>query len=77
MAGVAQLVRAPDCESGGRRFDPGRPPQITLGGFCNGTDAEAIAPFQPDKFQNFRFVRPVALSAANGLLVMRLRQRRP
>ncbi len=26
MVGVAQSVRAPDCGSGGRRFDPGRPP---------------------------------------------------
>jgi hypothetical protein len=26
MVGVAQLVRAPDCGSGGRRFDPGRSP---------------------------------------------------
>ena len=45
MADVAQLVRAPDCESGGRRFDSGRPPQITLGWFCNGTEAEDIALF--------------------------------
>ena len=26
MVGVAQLVRAPDCGSGGRRFNSGRPP---------------------------------------------------
>jgi hypothetical protein len=26
MAGVAQLVRASDCGSEGRRFDPGRSP---------------------------------------------------
>ena len=26
MVGVAQLVRAPDCGSGGRRFEPGLPP---------------------------------------------------
>ena len=26
MVGVAQSVRAPDCGSGGRRFDSGRPP---------------------------------------------------
>ena len=28
MAGVAQSVRAPDCDSGSRRFDPGRPPHF-------------------------------------------------
>ena len=33
MVGVAQSVRAPDCGSGGRRFDPGRPP-------CRGRGAE-------------------------------------
>ena len=26
MVGIAQLVRAPDCGSGGRRFEPGYPP---------------------------------------------------
>ena len=26
MVVVAQLVRAPDCDSGGRRFNPGHPP---------------------------------------------------
>ena len=26
LVGVAQLVRAPDCGSGGRRFNSGRPP---------------------------------------------------
>lgn len=26
LAGVAQLVRAPDCDSGGRRFEPGHSP---------------------------------------------------
>ena len=26
MVVVAQLVRAPDCGSGGRRFEPGLPP---------------------------------------------------
>jgi uncharacterized protein len=31
MAGVAQLVRAPDCGSGGRRFNPGRSPQFYRG----------------------------------------------
>jgi hypothetical protein len=25
---VAQLVRAPDCGSGGRRFEPGLPPLL-------------------------------------------------
>ena len=30
MVGVAQLVRAPDCGSGGRRFDPGRSPSKAL-----------------------------------------------
>ena len=28
MVDVAQLVRAPDCGSGGRRFDPDRLPQM-------------------------------------------------
>ncbi len=28
MANVAQLVRAPDCDSGGRRFDPGHSPHF-------------------------------------------------
>ena len=28
MVGVAQLVRAPDCGSGGRRFDSDHPPHI-------------------------------------------------
>src|SRR4030065_2653311 len=28
MVVVAQLVRAPDCGSGGRRFEPGLPPGI-------------------------------------------------
>ncbi len=27
MVGVAQLVRAPDCGSGGRRFDSGHSPE--------------------------------------------------
>ena len=34
MAGVAQLVRAPDCGPGGREFDSRRPPHLffkTLG----------------------------------------------
>ena len=30
MVVVAQLVRAPDCGSGGRRFEPGLPPQKLL-----------------------------------------------
>jgi hypothetical protein len=30
MAGVAQLVRAPDCDSGCRRFDPGHSPHPLL-----------------------------------------------
>src|SRR5690606_21420449 len=30
MVGVAQSVRAPDCGSGGRRFDPGRSPLQAL-----------------------------------------------
>ena len=29
MAGVAQLVRAPDCGSGGRGFEPHHSPHIT------------------------------------------------
>lgn len=28
MAGVAQLVRAPDCDSGGRRFNSGHSPHL-------------------------------------------------
>ncbi len=32
MVGVAQSVRAPDCGSGGRRFEPGRPPSRTWSG---------------------------------------------
>ncbi len=28
MVVVAQLVRAPDCGSGGRRFEPGLPPKV-------------------------------------------------
>lgn len=28
VAGVAQLVRAPDCDSGCRRFEPGHSPQF-------------------------------------------------
>ncbi len=28
MVVVAQLVRAPDCGSGGRRFEPGLPPVL-------------------------------------------------
>ena len=28
MAGVAQLVRAPDCGPGGREFDSRRPPHL-------------------------------------------------
>ena len=31
MAGVAQLVRAPDCGPGGREFDSRRPPHLSLG----------------------------------------------
>lgn len=30
MAGVAQLVRAPGCGSGGRRFDPGHSPHFPV-----------------------------------------------
>ena len=30
MVVVAQLVRAPDCGSGGRRFEPGLPPKLNL-----------------------------------------------
>ncbi len=30
MLSVAQLVRAPDCGSGGRGFDPHRLPQIAV-----------------------------------------------
>jgi hypothetical protein len=30
MVVVAQLVRAPDCGSGGRRFEPGHPPEEAL-----------------------------------------------
>ncbi len=30
MVDVAQLVRAPDCGSGGRRFEPDLPPQKGL-----------------------------------------------
>ena len=31
MANVAQLVRAPDCGSGGRRFEPAHSPQSFQG----------------------------------------------
>ena len=31
MAGVAQLVRAPDCGPGGREFDSRRPPHLFIG----------------------------------------------
>jgi hypothetical protein len=36
MVVVAQLVRAPDCGSGGRRFEPGLPPRTPdiFRGFC-------------------------------------------
>lgn len=30
MAGVAQLVRAPDCDSGGRRFKTGHSPHFLI-----------------------------------------------
>ena len=30
VVGVAQLVRAPDCGSGGRGFEPHHPPQIKI-----------------------------------------------
>ena len=30
MVVVAQLVRAPDCGSGGRRFEPGLPPKSRI-----------------------------------------------
>ena len=33
MVAVAQLVRAPDCGSGGRGFDPHQPPVNNLFGF--------------------------------------------
>ncbi len=29
MVVVAQQVRVPDCDSGGRRFDPGQPPSFS------------------------------------------------
>ncbi len=31
MAGVAQLVRAPDCDSGGREFEPRHSPHKKIG----------------------------------------------
>ncbi len=30
MVVLAQLVRAPDCGSGGRRFEPGIPPSVVV-----------------------------------------------
>ena len=30
MVGIAQLVRVPDCGSGGRRFESGYPPHFPL-----------------------------------------------
>lgn len=30
MAGVAQLVRAPDCDSGGHRFETGHSPHLNF-----------------------------------------------
>ena len=45
MVGVAQSVRAPDCGSGGRRFDPGRPPWAWPGcppGFRARADSRAL-----------------------------------
>ena len=33
MVGIAQLVRAPDCGSGGRRFESDYPPHIKEKGF--------------------------------------------
>ncbi len=35
MVIVAQLVRAPDCGSGGRRFEPGHSPIIRVNGFLS------------------------------------------
>ena len=35
MAGVAQLVRALDCESGGRGFEPHRSPHFGYFGYNN------------------------------------------
>ena len=35
MVGVAQLVRAPDCGSGGREFDSLHSPQANSEGICN------------------------------------------
>ena len=34
MEDVAQLVRAPDCDSGGRGFEPRLPPQVN-NFYCN------------------------------------------
>ena len=31
LVAVAQLVRAPGCDPGGRGFEPRRPPSISLG----------------------------------------------
>ncbi len=45
MVDVAQLVRAPDCDSGGRRFKPGLPPEriAPRGAFCLGGKQAAQA----------------------------------
>ena len=55
LVGVAQLVRAPDCGSGGRRFNSARPPFF---GFSNRagsgreTPPEEIPAHGVDTFKN-------------------------
>ncbi len=57
MASVAQLVRAPDCDSGGRRFDPGHSPHLFL--FCN---------IMPPLFEELRFENFLRPSPSSHLL---------
>ena len=66
---VAQLVRAPGCDPGGRGFEPRRPPSVLR--------ATAVRPYHPGNYRRLQFHAPLAQRQSNGLLIRRFWVRIP
>ena len=67
MVVVAQLVRAPDCGSGGRRFETGLPPKVKrlrkAGLFFIGEECQQLAYVRSKTIKNTNGMRYLALKA--------------